>query len=398
MQNRPARQDEGPAAAPASGAAGLRWLADHAWPLWLAHGVDWDRRAFHEHLDLVTLDCAADFRRLRVAARQTYVFSKAAVHGIPGAADAVALGVEFLRGPARLAAGGYAWRFDLANRPIDRTRDLYDHAFVLLAYAAAASVMGVEALRTDAAALANHLQANFSHPAGGFQDSIADADLKRMHAATPRRQNPHMHLFEACLAADEIFGDAIFLAIADTIAELFVDRLFQRREGALPEFFDADWAPVRDKGRFLLEPGHHYEWAWLLDRHAQRTATIGRPAWDDLAAAAEALVEFADRYALDPGHGLVMNAIWSDGSAADAAFRLWPQTERLKAAARRAPAPCVKPLAGVEKHLAGAPAGLWIERINAYGQPIPEPAPATSLYHLTAALTDEAVAMLATPI
>src|SRR6266478_578854 len=33
------------------GQAGLRWLTDHAWPLWLEHGVDWQRGAFHEHLD-----------------------------------------------------------------------------------------------------------------------------------------------------------------------------------------------------------------------------------------------------------------------------------------------------------------------------------------------------------
>ncbi len=61
-----------------SGRAGLSWLADHAWPLWLEHGVDWQRRAFHEHLDSASLQCRASFRRLRVAARQTYVFSKAA--------------------------------------------------------------------------------------------------------------------------------------------------------------------------------------------------------------------------------------------------------------------------------------------------------------------------------
>jgi mannose/cellobiose epimerase-like protein (N-acyl-D-glucosamine 2-epimerase family) len=394
MQNRPVPQADDGAAAHVFRPASLRWLTDHAWPLWLAHGVDWERRAFHEHLDLATLDCAADFRRLRVAARQTYVFSKAAAHGIPGAAEAVAVGIAFLRGPARLAEGGYAWRFDLANRTVDRTRDLYDHAFVLLAYAAAASVMGANALRTDAAAVADHL-ANFSHPAGGYQENIPDAEAKSMHGAAPRPQNPHMHLFEACLAADEIFGGAAFLAMADTIAELFLGRFFQRPEGALPEFFDADLLPVRVGGRFLTEPGHHYEWAWLLHRHAQRSAAAGRPPRRDLAAAAVELVEFADRHAIDPDHGLVVNALWSDGTIADAAFRLWPQTERLKAAACSAYAPgLVKPLAGLAKHLAGAPAGLWIERINSQGQPVPGPAPATSLYHLTAALTDEAVVRL----
>jgi hypothetical protein len=46
------------------------------------------------------------------------------------------------------------------------------------------------------------------------------------------------------------------------------------------------------------------------------------------------------------------------------------------------------------KHLEGVRPGLWIERIDASGQPGGNPAPATSLYHLTAALTDRAVLAL----
>jgi mannose/cellobiose epimerase-like protein (N-acyl-D-glucosamine 2-epimerase family) len=393
-----------PSKAP-TGVAGLSWLTDHAWPLWLEHGVDWKRGAFHEHLDLGTLACAADFRRLRVAARQTYVFSKAAAYGVPRAAEAVVLGLDFLRGAARLPDGGYAWRFDLANRPIDRTRDLYDHAFVLLAFAAAASVCGADAARADAVELLHYLKANFSHSAGGYKENISDRNLDRIPSDLPRRQNPHMHLFEACLAADEAFGGDAFLAMADEIAELFLRRFVQAREGALPEFFDADLAPVRSDGRFLVEPGHHYEWVWLLDWYAERVAAADRPVSAELAvvraglpAAANALFDFAERHAISPDHGLVVNAVWSDGAAGETAFRMWPQTERLKAQARLAGASrpsLAAPLGALEKHLADAPAGLWIERLDSRGKPLPEPAPATSLYHLSAAITDRAVVALA---
>lgn len=393
--------------------AGLPWLTDHAWPQWLEHGVDWQRRAFHEHLDLATLACGAGFRRLRVAARQTYVFAAAAAHGVPGAADAVALGLDFLRGPARLADGGYAWRFDLANQPVDHTRDLYDHAFVLLAYAAAAPVYGTDALRGDATALIGYLKEHFSHPAGGYEERMTEpgrettgrdsarSRLLRPPSSVVRRHNPHMHLFEACLAADAAFGGTSFLAVADEIAELFFHRFFQVQERALPEFFDSALAPQRLEGRFLVEPGHHYEWAWLMDRYAQRAAAAGRPARPDIVRAAEILAAFADQYGIDPEHGLVVNALWSDGAVHDGAFRLWPQTERLRAQARRAgasPDRLAAPLAALQKHFAGAPAGLWIERIDAAGRPLPDPAPATSLYHLTAALTDgAAVAMMVPP-
>jgi mannose/cellobiose epimerase-like protein (N-acyl-D-glucosamine 2-epimerase family) len=360
------------------GIADLRWLKDHAWPLWLEHGIDRKRRAFHEHLDLKSLQCTASFRRLRVATRQTYVFARAAAHGVPGAHEAVAIGLDFLAGPARHADGGYAWRFDLDNRPTDHTRDLYDHAFVLLALSAAAPVVGAEAVRRDARALVEFVTRHLRHAQGGYEESLPPA--------MPRRQNPHMHLFEALLAAGDAFGDDIYLAAADDLAALFVRRLYQPREGALPEFFDATLAPQRDGGRFLVEPGHHYEWVWLIDCHAAATARRA-----DLTAASDVLLAFADRYAIDPATGLVVNGLWSDGAVQDSGFRLWPQTERVKAEARRGDAHLARALTALERHFAGVPPGLWIERMDGAGRATGEPAPATSLYHLTAALTDYAV-------
>jgi mannose-6-phosphate isomerase len=373
---------------PRKGQAGLPWLKDHAWPLWLEHGVDWKRRAFLEYIDLATLDCQATFRRLRVAARQTYVFAAAATHGVQRAAEAVALGLEFLCGPARLADGGYAWRFDLGNRPIDTTHDLYDHAFVLLAFAAAARVGEADQTSGEALALGRYIAGSFRHPQGGYEDSIPPA--------RPRRQNPHMHLFEALLAAHEAFGarvgDAAFFDAAEGLAALFLGRLFQAREGALPELFDESLAPHREAGRFRIEPGHHYEWVWLLDRYATAATAIGRPVPPELAAASDALLQFADRHAASPAFGLVMDGTWSDGAVEDGSFRLWPQTERLKVEARRRDTErFAAALGAVERHLTGVRPGLWIERFDAAGQAVPGPAPATSLYHLTAALTDEAV-------
>jgi mannose/cellobiose epimerase-like protein (N-acyl-D-glucosamine 2-epimerase family) len=364
---------------------GLNWLRNHAWPLWLDHGVDWQRRAFHESLDPATLQCPADFRRLRVAARQTYVFSMAARYGVRRAREAVVLGLDFLQGSARLADGGFAWRFDLDNRPIDLTRDLYDHAFVLLAFAAAAEVVGADRLRPHAVALADYIASHFAHPAGGYRDSIPDTE--------PRRQNPHMHLFEALLAASDAFRNDIFFDRAREIADLFLNRLFQATEGALPEYFDDALMPRREAGRFLVEPGHHYEWIGLLDWYARSASAIGVPVHPDLTSAADSLFEFANLYGVHRGHGFVANSIWSDGTTADGGFRLWPQTERLRAVAGRQPS-AMGALMVLNPLFVGVRPGLWIERMDADGQGIPDAAPATSLYHLTAAFTDSGVVAL----
>jgi mannose-6-phosphate isomerase len=362
---------------------GSRWLTDHAWPLWLEHGIDWQRGAFHEHLDPASLQCTAPFRRLRVAARQTYVFSKAARHHIPRAKEAVALGLDFLRGPARLPDGGFAWRFDLDNQPIDLTRDLYDHAFVLLAFSAAAEVVGADRVRADAVALVDHIAARFAHPGGGYRDSIPHTQ--------PRRQNPHMHLFEALLAASDAFGGERFFNCASDLAALFVACFFQAKESALPECFDEALAPRREAGRFEAEPGHHYEWVWLLHRYEAVAAAMGVATDPNLQLAADSLFEFAERHGVNPSSGLVVNRLWSDGTVSDGGFRLWPQTERLKAVARRRPDRVPAALDALKRHFAGVRPGLWIERMDAMGHAIAEPAPATSLYHLTAAFTDDGV-------
>ena len=74
----------------------------------------------------------------------------------------------------------------------------------------------------------------------------------------------------------------------------------------------------------VLEPGHHYEWAFLLDRWAKLT---GR----DRPAEVAKLIAFADAKGLDQKRQVAINGIKLDGSADDATARLWPQTERIRA-------------------------------------------------------------------
>jgi mannose-6-phosphate isomerase len=203
-----------------------------------------------------------------------------------------------------------------------------------------------------------------------------------------------MHLFEALLAATETFGDERFFACACYLAGIFATRFFQRVEGALPEYFDEGLTPVRNAGRFVTEPGHHYEWIWLIHRFNTVAAAIGAPASPDLSGAAASLFAFAEQHGVSAANGLVINGVWSDGAVADAGFRLWPQTERLKAVARLRPDVVPAALKALTRHLARARPGLWIERMDARGQALAEPVPATSLYHLTAAFTDDAVLKL----
>ncbi len=103
--------------------------------------------------------------------------------------------------------------------------------------------------------------------------------------------------------------------------------------------------------------------------------------------------------------GLALQQVLDDFSPHDASARLWPQTERLKAAALAAR------LTGEAKYLAIAIAaaqallryldtpiagGLWYDRIDATGQIVDEPAPASTFYHLVVAVAEiSALARLA---
>jgi mannose-6-phosphate isomerase len=270
--------------------------------------------------------------------------------------------------------GGYAWRFGLDHRPIDLTRDLYDHAFVLLALASATTVCPADCLRPKALHLLQWIERDFPHPEGGYLESLPHA--------MPRRQNPHMHLLEALLAAYEAFGDAHFIDSAHRLIDVFASRLFDTETGTLPEYFDEKLQPLRKDGIFLVEPGHHCEWVWLLHRYQSLSA----PA-PDLQIMSARLMDFVDRHAIDPTHGGLVDMVGSNGEVVDGAARLWPQTERLKAEFLRADA---KPVAQ-KQGLIGLvgflrPDGLWHERRTPSGDYTRQPAPASSLYHITSAI------------
>ncbi len=350
------------------------WLVEKSWPFWLAHGVDRQRGGFFEALDLRDWRCATPFRRLRVVARQIYVFSVAHAAGLAGADAAVRLGLAFLDNHAVHDEGGYAWRFDLDHRPTDLTRDLYDHAFVLLALSSAAAVVGTEAVRAPAEALMAWIDSAFAHPEGGYLESLPPA--------LPRRQNPHMHLLEALLAAYETFATPVFLDRAQALTDLFAERLFDARSGALPEYFDDTLTPLRQDGVFLVEPGHHCEWVWLLHRaHALGVRNARLPH------IAGQLMAFVDRFGIDPRFGSLVDVVASDGRVVEDGTRLWPQTERLKAEFLRADATEAKQREAIEALAALLrPDGLWHERRGADGVLGEGAAPASSLYHLTAGI------------
>jgi mannose/cellobiose epimerase-like protein (N-acyl-D-glucosamine 2-epimerase family) len=351
------------------------WLLEAAIPLWLHHGVDRVAGAFHEDLAHEGYGSTAEFRRLRVAARQTYVFARAHQAGVSGTDEAVALGVAFLRERTAVGEGGCAARFDLVGSVIDPSLELYDQAFVLLAFATADAVLPAAGLRDDALRLLAFIEARFAHRAGGFVESLPPR--------LPRRQNPHMHLLEATVAAYAAFGDAAFLRVATSVVELLRTRFLDPATGALGEYFTKDLRPY---GTAVIEPGHHCEWVWLLEQYRLAAGSAG----EDVTSASAALMGFVDRFGHHPVTGDVVDELGADGAVTAATARLWPQTECLKAERARADSSAARRDAAAARLGSWLrPDGLWTERRDAQGLAVAGPSPASSLYHLTCAILDQ---------
>ncbi len=353
-----------------------RWLFDVALPLWWAVGAD-RGGGFHEAIDLAGSPAPSP-HRARTIARQVFVYGEAGRLGWDGPwRDAARHALDYLRSKFVRPDGSIASVVDLDGHVGDAPFDLYDQAFGLLALAVGHREFGVGSrCRRDALAVRAALE-TIAHPQGGY---FEDRDRR-----LPQRANPHMHLLEGALAWMAIDDDPGWRRMADDLARLCLEKFIDPATGALREFFATDWSPAPGIDGQTVEPGHHYEWAFLLARWAAMT---GRPRPD----AVGRLIAFADAHGLDAKRGVVINAVLTDGSRHDPVARLWAQAERIRAyLIDRHPGDedrIAAAIRGLRRYLATSTPGLWFDQLGADDRFIDEPARATSLYHIVGAVIE----------
>lgn len=361
----------------------LAWVRNDALPFWLARSADADGM-FYETLALDGTPQPATELRLRTGMRQAYVFAQAAHLGLVERQPALALAeriIERLRAVAWAPDGRPGWvaRFMRGGSVTDDRRDLYDHAFTLhalanlyLATGGAAGGARYLAWIDETLAVVDGV---LHSPHGGW----AESDRHEL----PRRQNPHMHLFEACLALFEATGEARHLARAGEIFGLFRACWFDQASGLLGEYFNADWSRAAGAAGARLEPGHMVEWVWLLRRFARASGRRVDELCAGLFASAVRLGRTADGFLVDEAD--------AQGRSLLDRRRLWGQTEYLKAlivqGSAGAGAELLEQAAALVQrllasYLAGVPAGGWRDQFDLAGQPASVSIPASTLYHL----------------
>jgi mannose/cellobiose epimerase-like protein (N-acyl-D-glucosamine 2-epimerase family) len=360
----------------------LAWLRDEALPFWLEAAAD-SASLFYETLDNAGAPQLGTLR-LRTGMRQVFVFASAAQLGLADRGRALSLASGLYAALRRHAFSpdgepGWVAAFDRDGRILDARRYLYDHAFVVLAQAHLAGAAGralyLQHLDETFAAI-DLLQASD----GGWHQS----DLRE----PARSQNPHMHLFEACLGAFESTGQAGHLARAGEIFGLMTTCFFDHASGLLTEFFGPSWRRSSEFRSERLDPGHMMEWTWLLRRYQRLTNR-------DVNAIADRLFSSAYRLGRVEGDFLV-DEMDAAGQPLVDRRRLWPQTEYLKGLlvqAQARPSARDKLLLAADglveriftQYLRNTRPGTWRDQFSLDGADTAGNIPASSLYHLVTA-------------
>lgn len=356
------------------------WFRSDALPMWTEAAWDQDKGGFFETLDFSGKPVRGR-RRVRVQSRQVYTFSMAGLLGWHDGAEALAAnGFDYLINHACPDDGarGCVHHLDDNGSVIDDRRDLYDQAFLLLACSGRIAAANCTRAAAIAKRTAAFLDEALASPHGGWNESDK--------GETPRRQNPHMHLFEAFMALARVTGDNQWRARAENVAKLFRNKFYDEDRGVLIEFFMDDLsAPDTQKGA-ILEPGHMMEWVWLMDHYEKLTG-------ENFHTEKETLYRNARAYA-DAETGFLPDSVGA--AAATGARRLWPQTEYIKAAmvmSTDAGDEYAKDGASIidacfETYLNQPVDGLWCDQFDGAGAPVAKDVPASILYHLFEAIAE----------
>lgn len=353
-----------------------------AFDVWSDAAWDPENGGFVEQLSMDGTPDRAARRRVRVSARQVYSFAKAIEMDGPSEDKARALvekGIAYIDTRLRHPGGGFVHTIKPDATPIDDRRDLYDHAFIILAGASAYKATGNEtALRIADDAIA--------YIDGELKDDTQGGWLESSSRDLPRRANPHMHLLEAMMEYHGATGCEKALARAAEVVRLFETKFFDPATDIMAEFFAPDWSLDGAGSTIIWEPGHHYEWATLLYQYERLTG-------HDTGSWRRRLIRRADASGRDAATGFAHNAVQADGTVTNANRRLWHQLEMFRSYLYH---PDVAPVVQnvrllrtiLATYLDQGPRGGWLDETRGDGSARSKAVPASMLYHAVTAFEE----------
>jgi len=357
---------------PASTIALAATLRDHfariVLPVWRGPGFN---SAMHLPYEAVSADVShlpmpVERYRAMACARQLFVFSQAGE-----AAHAHVLFESLLHYFQDKQRGGWFYSVDAQGTPLDTTKDLYTHAFLVFACAEYAARFDNRDALDVVHSTSGLIETRFAAQHGLFNAAL-DADFSTV-TGTPL-QNPLMHLTEAWLAARDVTHDSAFDSALRKLADAIERTFVHTPTGCIAEL------PLGVEDN-RLEPGHQFEWLWLV---RQAGKLLNGSGLDDALTRA---FEFAQQHGVDQVTGGVCASLDEAGRMKDATQRIWAQSEYLRALATRDDDAARTVLPGqIERFRQRFLHGHgWFECKTATGNVSRADMPSTTPYHLATA-------------
>ncbi len=347
----------------------------------------WDKSygGIIERLDANGSPTKENYRRVMVHARQLYVF---AIWGTQIgetkykelADDIFSYMIKYFWDEKN---GGWFTKVSLDGEVTDSNKTLYSHAFVLFGLTKYFKALD----RTEAIPWIvksfEVIKQRFKRDDKSFSEELT-ADF--VDISTNRRsQNPHMHLFESLLSLSETLDNKTYCAQLLELLTLCQGKFLDFDRSLVLEHLDETFCSRVDIGH-LVEPGHHFEWSWLLNWYS---LVFNDPRQREKG---KALLKFGCQFGWDQDLMGVFDQInIYDLSASLHTKRLWPLLELIKSLTVFPDVDLTPSLATsmellLEKYL--LPNGHWIEKYNSDWSVADSTMPLSSGYHITMALQE----------
>jgi mannose-6-phosphate isomerase len=224
--------------------------------------------------------------------------------------------------------GGFRYAVNPDGTKIDsdecRLRRTYDQSFALLSLVTLRKADPSFVTQAEIDNCIAYIEGTLTDPITG---ALWEDDVMAHNGAKPgdfRAQNPHMHMLESVMQGFEMDGDPIWMERAAKYVALGEKYFFDAKTGAVCEFIGHDLTQNDTEMGQRREPGHQFEWDWLLRRYA------GFAKDDAPRALAKQMRIFVEENGIRPDGvmaGAAYDAVDAKGTPTDDTHLLWPMTE-----------------------------------------------------------------------
>jgi len=249
-----------------SNSVDFKWFKEHLCseilPNWLQATTD--EGIFLPHFDRMWTPGGKGYGTLVSQSRLIYNFSRG--YELTGSEDyfrAVENGTKFLlENFWDNENGGWYWSCSRNGEILDKSKDLYGHAFAIFGLSHAYATLGDEEIKEAAIETWDVINNHFADKQGGYVQGLSTDFTHEVEDI--KSQNPIMHLFEALISFSNLCKPESLVEEAEKIARFVTEHLVRSSNGILPELFTLDWKELPEDRGGRIDTGHALEWSYLL--------------------------------------------------------------------------------------------------------------------------------------